>query len=57
MVLKPTYKASGITGTYMFNPFIYACVSELSKNHSGMIQISSKVFSISVCENKTFSFT
>ena len=55
MVLKTTYKAPCITGTSTFKPF-HICMlrntHNLSENHSSMIQISSKVFSISVCEKQ-----
>ena len=53
------YKAPGITGTCTFKPFhIYACVSdnkhELSENQFCVIQIISKVFSISVYVKSKF---
>lgn len=56
MALKTTYKAPGITCTCTstFKPFLYMHVyrnkHDLSENHSCMIQISSKVFSIRVCK-------
>ena len=47
MVLKTTYKAPCITGMHVFRN-----THDLSEKHSSMIQISSKVFSLSVCEKQ-----
>ena len=55
MVLKTTYKVPGITDTLSYM-LAYRNKHDLSENHSSMIQMSSKVFSISVCE-KQFFFT
>ena len=55
MALKTTYKAPGITGTSTFKPFyIYMCIgiNTICLKITSMIQISSKVFSISECKKQ-----